>query len=119
MPGSSAGELMMICRSGRRSLRPLAFAWTDDGLGDTRAVIVAKSDNKPRMTGRCAVKTIRRLVLAAGALAATLASINVHANAQDYPTRPIVMIVPFAAGGPVDVIARTVAEGMARFFGQP
>jgi tripartite-type tricarboxylate transporter receptor subunit TctC len=41
------------------------------------------------------------------------------AAAQDYPVRPIVMIVPFAAGGPVDVMARTVAEGMSRYIGQP
>jgi tripartite-type tricarboxylate transporter receptor subunit TctC len=71
------------------------------------------------MTGRNTLKTIRQLMLAAGALAATLASINVRASAQDYPTRPIVMIVPFAAGGPVDVMARTVAEGMSRFIGEP
>jgi tripartite-type tricarboxylate transporter receptor subunit TctC len=40
------------------------------------------------------------------------------ASAQDYPKRPITMIVPFAAGGTSDVIARTVAEQMGSALGQ-
>ena len=39
-------------------------------------------------------------------------------SAQDYPTRPITLIVPFAAGGPTDVIARIVGEHMSRTLGQ-
>ena len=35
-----------------------------------------------------------------------------------YPERPITMIVPFAAGGPTDVVARIVAEPMSRTLGQ-
>jgi tripartite-type tricarboxylate transporter receptor subunit TctC len=41
------------------------------------------------------------------------------ANAQTYPAKPITMIVPFAAGGPTDVIARIVGENMSRSLGQP
>lgn len=55
-----------------------------------------------------------RLVAAAAAL-----SIATSAGAQNYPTRPITMIVPFAAGGTSDVIARTVAEQMTVALGQP
>ncbi len=40
------------------------------------------------------------------------------AHAQDYPKRPITMIVPFAAGGASDVIARMVAEQMGPALGQ-
>ena len=40
------------------------------------------------------------------------------AQAQDYPTRTITMIVPFAAGGPTDTVARLVAESMSRSLGQ-
>ena len=40
------------------------------------------------------------------------------ANAQNYPNRPITMVVPFAAGGTSDVIARTVAEQMTVALGQ-
>jgi tripartite-type tricarboxylate transporter receptor subunit TctC len=42
-----------------------------------------------------------------------------HAPAQVYPSRPITMVVPFAAGGPTDVIGRIVAEGMRASLGQP
>ena len=40
------------------------------------------------------------------------------AHAEPYPTRPVTVIVPFAAGGPSDVTARIVAEQMARRLGQ-
>jgi tripartite-type tricarboxylate transporter receptor subunit TctC len=40
------------------------------------------------------------------------------AAAQDYPNRPITMIVPFAAGGPTDLFARIVGEHMSRTLGQ-
>jgi tripartite-type tricarboxylate transporter receptor subunit TctC len=41
------------------------------------------------------------------------------AIAQSWPTRPLTMVVPFAAGGASDVIARIVAEGMRSPLGQP
>jgi tripartite-type tricarboxylate transporter receptor subunit TctC len=53
-----------------------------------------------------------RFTLAAGAILAT------PALAADYPTRTITMIVPFAAGGPTDVIARIVAQHMSTTLGQ-
>ena len=39
--------------------------------------------------------------------------------AQDYPTRPLNIVVPFTAGGPNDVAARLYAEGLRRHLGQP
>jgi len=39
-------------------------------------------------------------------------------SAQDYPTRPITLVVPYAAGGGNDVMARTVADTMSRELGQ-
>ena len=41
------------------------------------------------------------------------------AMAQDYPTKPITLIVPFPAGGGVDVIGRIVADKLAAALGQP
>jgi len=41
------------------------------------------------------------------------------AAAQDYPTRPITMIVPFPAGGPTDTLARILSEHMRLSLGQP
>lgn len=48
-----------------------------------------------------------------------LLSLSEAAIAQNYPARPITMIVPFAAGGTSDVIARVVAEQMSAALGQP
>jgi tripartite-type tricarboxylate transporter receptor subunit TctC len=47
-----------------------------------------------------------------------LASTGIAA-AQDYPTRPITMIVPFPAGGATDTLARYLAEQMRALLGQP
>ena len=41
------------------------------------------------------------------------------ALAQEYPTRPIRMVVPFLAGGPTDYTSRTVAGGLEKRLGQP
>src|SRR5215468_10537986 len=40
------------------------------------------------------------------------------ALAQGYPTKPVTMIIPFAAGGPTDVLGRVVAQRMSEVLGQ-
>jgi tripartite-type tricarboxylate transporter receptor subunit TctC len=59
-------------------------------------------------------------MLASGGLAAiaSLSAMAAPAQAQAYPTRSITMIVPFAAGGPTDVISRIVTGHMAQTLGQ-
>jgi tripartite-type tricarboxylate transporter receptor subunit TctC len=57
---------------------------------------------------------LRTLIIAV-ASAATVAG---HAQAQSWPTRPITLVVPFAAGGPVDTIARILAARMGETLGQ-
>ncbi|MGZ5182009.1 MAG: tripartite tricarboxylate transporter substrate binding protein BugD [Ramlibacter sp.] len=52
-------------------------------------------------------------------LAASLAAFSVAAAAQAWPERPVTMVVPFAAGGPTDVVARMIAIPMGRALGQP
>src|SRR5215469_1224599 len=51
------------------------------------------------------------------AATALLVSALVPAAAQEWPARPITMIVPYAAGGPPDVIARIIAPGMSDSLG--
>ncbi len=50
--------------------------------------------------------------------AAAMAAFAAPASAQTYPNRPITVIVPFAAGGPTDTVARLVSEVMSRDLGQ-
>src|SRR5262245_14911291 len=51
-------------------------------------------------------------------LTAALAMAATSASAQNYPTRPVTVIVPFAAGGPTDIISRIVGEHFSRTLGQ-
>jgi tripartite-type tricarboxylate transporter receptor subunit TctC len=47
-----------------------------------------------------------------------LASLAGAASAQDFPTRPMTMVIPFAAGGPTDVLGRVIAARMSEVLGQ-
>ena len=49
--------------------------------------------------------------------ALVFAATTLAAQAQDFPSRPIAMLVPFAAGGPTDIVARSMAESMSRAMG--
>jgi tripartite-type tricarboxylate transporter receptor subunit TctC len=60
----------------------------------------------------------RRHFLSASAACLGCASAGI-AQAQTYPTRPITMIVPIAAGSVSDLVARVVADRMAKSIGQP
>lgn len=58
-----------------------------------------------------------RRALLGSALA--MPAIGSRAFGQGFPSRPLSLLIPFAAGGPTDMIARLLAEGMARDLGQP
>src|SRR5688572_2764979 len=60
-----------------------------------------------------------RLLLAAAAGAAALAATLPASQAQDYPTRPVRIVVPFPAGGSADVVPRIVGDYLSRKWGQP
>jgi tripartite-type tricarboxylate transporter receptor subunit TctC len=60
---------------------------------------------------------IVRLFATLGTLLGAL-TLSVAAHAQAYPNRNVTLVVPFAAGGPTDVVARTLAAAMAKPLGQ-
>src|SRR6266404_8968515 len=49
---------------------------------------------------------------------AALAGVAAPAAAQDFPSRPVTMIIPFAAGGPTDVLGRIMGARMSDVLGQ-
>ena len=61
-------------------------------------------------------KSMHAIVRCLAALA--LLAFAAPASAQQYPNKPVRIIVPFAAGGPVDVVARLVGQKLSEKFGQ-
>src|SRR5258708_24216290 len=59
---------------------------------------------------------MRRLVVAVVFAMSAFAEL---AMAQSFPERTITLINPYAAGGPADLLARTVADGMSETLGRP
>jgi tripartite-type tricarboxylate transporter receptor subunit TctC len=64
------------------------------------------------------MKLPRRKFLHVAAGAAALPSLSLVAAAHDYPTRPIKIVVGFAAGGAVDIVARLIAQWRSERIGQ-
>src|SRR5215469_11126101 len=65
------------------------------------------------MNGRIALKVVKLLVLGLALLCPAFAT------AQDFPSKPIRLIVPFPPGGPNDIIARVVGQRMSEIAKQP
>jgi tripartite-type tricarboxylate transporter receptor subunit TctC len=61
----------------------------------------------------------RDLLLSATRVAAGLAAWPSLAHAENYPARTVDLVVPFAAGGGSDLLARLLSEGLGRRLGQP
>lgn len=62
---------------------------------------------------------MRRVWVAIAAAVLNISLAQSGARAQDYPNRPITVVVPFPAGGPTDAIIRNLGERMRQSLGQP
>src|SRR5262249_49565915 len=98
---------------GRYALRGVAHPqelFTLDSGGEVGLIAAALGENlrREKETG------MYRMIAAA----AMVTALSAHAAAQDWPTRPITLIVPFAAGGGIDVSARIQAQRMGELLGQ-
>jgi tripartite-type tricarboxylate transporter receptor subunit TctC len=65
------------------------------------------------------MKLLRRRFLQLAAGAATLITLANTTSAQDWPTRPVTIVAPFAAGGVIDVLSRVLAARVAELLGRP
>src|SRR5690349_24233146 len=71
-----------------------------------------------KLTRRNIIAVVGLIVGAVGLFAALGVGAMKVAQADQWPTRPITMVVPFAAGGPTDVVGRIVADRLSDALGQ-
>lgn len=62
---------------------------------------------------------MRRALLCLVPVLAAAVAVAAPVHADDYPTRPVTMVVPYAAGGGLDVLARTLAVHLSQSLGKP
>ncbi len=68
---------------------------------------------------KTALSSARRLTLACAWVAAVAALLPLQASAQQYPSKPIKVVVGYSAGGAVDIVARTLGQSLSVSMGQP
>jgi tripartite-type tricarboxylate transporter receptor subunit TctC len=123
---------MTTCRRSRRGfLKKGAFAGANSaGIRDelqshgrvaasrVAARASAREEGEMLTRRRHIIVVVGFLALSAGVLAALGLGAMKSAQAEQWPTRPITMVVPFAAGGPTDVVGRILADRLSEALGQ-
>jgi putative tricarboxylic transport membrane protein len=74
----------------------------------------ARETNQNKNSGKAPMRMKKT-----AAIALAFAMVSSAGLAQTYPTRPITLLVPFAAGGATDTVARVTAQSMSKLLGQP
>lgn len=80
-------------------------------------LLVSKTSKRPQIGSDMTLHR-RRFIRLTATAAAVLATTRL-ASAQTYPARPITIVVPYAAGGPGDTVARVLVERLKAALGQP
>src|SRR3977135_2795035 len=88
--------------------KALAKNWLRYGVFDS---------SRREMTGKTMIASLRAVMLSAFCLMSLAAAIPPSA-AADYPSRPVHWLIGFAAGGPVDIVARIMSQWLSDRFGQ-
>src|ERR1700748_3136510 len=74
-------------------------------------------DNKNKIRGRTMIALLRAAIVGLGCLLSLAAGLA-PCSAADYPNRPVRWLIGFAAGGPVDIVARIMSQWLSDHFGQ-
>lgn len=64
-------------------------------------------------------KSLKHVFAFGSALLLSLAALQIAAQTESYPRKPVTLVVPFAAGGPTDVVSRALGAAMTASLGQP
>src|SRR5258705_536226 len=83
----------------------------DPGKGNNKNI---KNKN---MTGEIMIASLRTMLLGLVCLTSLVAGMT-PSSAADYPNRPVRWLIGFAAGGPVDIVARIMSQWLSEHFGQ-
>src|ERR1035437_2359954 len=94
-------------RAKTRSIQPCT------GAGDATLIIMRKNTMKHSL-----LRLFGAFVLVLGVAVTSGAAYAQSASSSDYPRKPIRLVVPFAPGGPVDIVARAIAPKMSQIMGQ-
>src|ERR1700728_2907506 len=114
----ASGERLPPLASLRSPPPPRAGEGTRRLIGLRPQFGVVSHQQAYKTRGRTAMKIPRRSVLRLAGGAVALPAVARLARAQSYPSRSVLILVGYAAGGPTDICARLIAEALSKTLGQ-